>query len=54
MHAKDDTFVPYSQGETLFKIAKQAKRNVNLITFEKDLGLGHFLQSHLPVYDQIK
>lgn len=54
MHAKDDTFVPYSQGETLFKIAKKAKRDVDFVSFEKDLGLGHFLQSHMPIYDYIK
>ena len=54
MHAKDDSFIPYYHGETLFKLAKGAKRNVQFIGLEKDLGLGHFLQSHLPIYDQIK
>ncbi|CAF0732716.1 unnamed protein product [Brachionus calyciflorus] len=54
MHAKDDTFVPYSHGEELYNLAKKSKRDVKLVSFEKDLSLGHFLQSHLPIYDHIK
>jgi fermentation-respiration switch protein FrsA (DUF1100 family) len=57
MHAEDDWFVPYHHGLKLYEISKKRSKKlppVKFLSVGKEFGLGHFLQSHKPVYEHIK
>lgn len=57
MHAEDDWFIPQYHSVTLKEISKKRPKHfpeVKFVPLEKELGLGHFLQSHKPIYTHIK
>jgi hypothetical protein len=57
-HAEDNWHVPKAQSDELVNLLK-SKRSKNYpllkyVELKGDLGLGHFIQSHMPVYREIK
>lgn len=57
MHAEDDWLVPYYHSVQLKEISKQRPRHfpeVKFVSFGKELGLGHNLQSHSIIYSHIR
>jgi hypothetical protein len=57
-HAEDDWLIPQSHSIELLDIAQKHRPKeypkVELVKFGKELGLGHFVSYHMPVYNIIK
>jgi hypothetical protein len=56
-HAEDDWHVPYQHGFILNEIAQHRAEHlppVELVSFGKEFGLGHYLYSHKSIYTHIK
>jgi fermentation-respiration switch protein FrsA (DUF1100 family) len=57
LHAEDDKSIPYSHGLELYEICQNRRYDlppVRFVSVNKELGLGHFIQSHKPMYEHIK
>ena len=57
-HAEDDWFIPHTHSVELLKLAETYRPKeygkVELITYGKEHGLGHFVHQHEPLYLLIK
>jgi len=58
MHAEDDWFIPQWHSRELYSIAEKYRPKdypkVKFVELGKSFGLGHFIHTHLPIYQTIK
>ena len=58
MHAEDDWYIPQWHSRELYNIAEKYRPKeygkVKFVELGKHFGLGHFIQSHSPIYPIIK